>query len=71
MKQLFCIVFCVFPMVFGLPAQTVCGPRAVGLRCAMPRLTVVTQLPSRQQLAKSAFSGMAVVADVQCPRNSN
>ena len=64
MKQLFCIVFCVFPMAFGLSAQTFCSPRAVGLRRAMPRLTEVAQLPSRQQLIKSEFGGFASNPDV-------
>ncbi len=63
MKQLFCIVFCVFPMFFGLSAQPVCSGRPVGLRRAMPRLHDVVQLPSRQQLAQGNFNGMAVVAD--------
>jgi len=63
MKQLFCIVFCVFPMFFGLSAQPVCSGRPVGLRRAMPRLHDVVQLPSRQQLAQGNFNGMAAVAD--------
>lgn len=64
MKLLFCIVFCVSPMFFGLSAQPLCGGRPVGLRKAMPRLYEVAQLPSRQQLAQSEFGGLAVNSDV-------
>ena len=64
MKLLFCIVFCVSPMFFGLSAQPLSGGRPVGLRKAMLCLHEVAQLPSRQQLAQSEFVGLAVNPDV-------
>jgi hypothetical protein len=63
MKRLFLIVFMAILLVWGGAAQTVRGGRPLSVRKAMPGLQSVAQLPSRQQLAKSAFGGMAVVAD--------
>lgn len=62
MKRL--AIYLLFALFAGrADSQTLCGGRPVSFRKAMPKLVDVQQLPSRQQLAKDDFSGLAVDLD--------